>query len=105
MSERNNKRVAAHLRRAAWWVAGTVVIAAAAWLILAPRPIEIEVAEAVRGPLEVTVDQEGEVRVHDRYVIAAPVAGKLVRVNLDDGDAVAAGQTVATLAPAPLDPR
>jgi HlyD family secretion protein len=81
------------------------VIAAAAWLILAPRPIEIEVAEAVRGPLEVTVDQEGEVRVHDRYVIAAPVAGKLVRVNLDDGDAVAAGQTVATLEPAPLDPR
>jgi len=81
------------------------VIAAAAWLILAPRPIEIEVSEAVRGPLEVTVDQEGEVRVHDRYVIAAPVAGKLVRVNLDDGDAVAAGQTVATLEPAPLDPR
>lgn len=105
MSERNNKRAAAHLRRGAWWLAGTALIAAAAWLILAPRPIEIELAEAVRGPLEVTVDQEGEVRVHDRYVIAAPVAGKLVRVNLDDGDAVAAGQTVATLEPAPLDPR
>ena len=105
MSEQNNKRVTVRLRRAAWWVAGAAVIAAVAWLLLAPEPVDIEVAKAVRGPLEVTVDQEGEVRVHDRYVIAAPVAGKLVRVNLDDGDTVAAGQTVATLEPAPLDPR
>jgi len=74
-------------------------------LLLAPEPIDIEIAEATRGPLEVTVDQEGEVRVHDRYVIAAPVAGKLVRVNLHEGDAVAAGQRIATLEPAPLDPR
>jgi len=89
----------------AWWFAGGAALAAAAWFLLAPEPIDIEVAEATRGPLEITVDQEGEVRVHDRYVIAAPVAGKLVRVNLDDGDPVAAGQTVATLEPAPLDPR
>jgi HlyD family secretion protein len=81
------------------------VIAVAAWIFLAPEPIDVEVTEATRGPLEVTVDQEGEVRVHDRYVIAAPVAGKLVRVILHDGDPVAAGQTVATLEPAPLDPR
>ncbi|MCG6873730.1 MAG: efflux RND transporter periplasmic adaptor subunit [Betaproteobacteria bacterium] len=81
------------------------MIAVAAWIFLAPEPIDVEVTEATRGPLEVTVDQEGEVRVHDRYVIAAPVAGKLVRVILHDGDPVAAGQTVATLEPAPLDPR
>jgi len=105
VSERNNKRVIVRLRRAAWWVAGAAVIAVAAWLLLAPEPIDIEIAEATRGPLEVTVDQEGEVRVHDRYVIAAPVAGKLVRVNLHEGDAVAAGQRIATLEPAPLDPR
>jgi len=105
VSERNNKNLVVRLRRAAWWIAGAAVVAAAVWLLLAPEPIDIEVAEATRGPLEVTVDQEGEVRVHDRYVIATPVTGQLVRVNLHEGDAVAAGQTVATLEPAPLDPR
>jgi len=105
VSEQKNRHVAARIRRVAWWIAGAVLVAAAAWILLAPAPLEVEIAEATRGPLEVTVDQQGEVRVHDRYVIAAPVAGKLVRVNLHEGDLVVAGQTVATLEPAPLDPR
>ncbi|MGA8055978.1 MAG: HlyD family efflux transporter periplasmic adaptor subunit, partial [Burkholderiales bacterium] len=80
-------------------------VAGLAWIALAPKPVAVEGAPAVRGPLEVTVDQEAEVRVHDRYVVAAPVAGKLVRVALHDGDAVKAGDIVATLEPAPLDAR
>lgn len=55
--------------------------------------------------MEVTVDQQGEVRVHDRFVVAAPVAGKLVRVELHDGDPVRAGDVVAELEVTPLDPR
>jgi HlyD family secretion protein len=80
-------------------------IAALGWLAFAPRPVPVETATVQRGPLEVTVDQQGEVRVHDRYVVAAPVAGKLVRVGLHDGNSVKAGQVVAELEPAPLDPR
>jgi HlyD family secretion protein len=105
VSERDNKKLKGRLRRGAWWLAGAVLIGIVVWVVLAPEPLDVELAEVKRGPLEVTVDQEGEVRVHDRYVIAAPVAGQLVRVNLHDGDSVAAGQTVATLEPAPLDPR
>jgi len=105
VSERNEKLSKGRLRRIAWWAVGMVAILAAGWVLLAPDPLEVDVAEATRGLLEVTVDQQGEVRVHDRYVIAAPVAGKLVRVNLHEGDPVAAGQTVATLESAPLDPR
>jgi len=88
-----------------YWVVGAVAAGALAWLFFAPEPVVVEMATAGRGPLEVTVDQEGEVRVHDRYVVAAPVAGKLVRVDLHDGDAVNAGDVVAELEPAPLDPR
>jgi HlyD family secretion protein len=105
VSERHNKSLKGRLRRAGWWVVGAVLASVAAWMLLAPEPLDVEMASVGRGPLEVTVDQEGEVRVHDRYVIAAPVAGKLVRVLLHDGDTVTAGQTVATLEPAPLDPR
>jgi HlyD family secretion protein len=96
---------AAALRRWAYAALAALALAALAWLIFAPRPVPVETATAERGPLEVTVDQQGEVRVHDRYVVAAPVAGKLVRVELHDGDSVKAGDVVAELEPAPLDAR
>jgi HlyD family secretion protein len=80
-------------------LAGLVVIA------LLPSPIKVEAARVTRGPLRVTIDEEGEARAHDRFVIAAPVAGCLVRVELHDGDGVKAGQVVAVITPSPLDPR
>jgi HlyD family secretion protein len=92
------------IRRAGWGGLGVLVAAMAAWL-LTPKPLPVDTALAETGPMEVTVDEEGEVRVHDRFVIAAPVAGKLTRVDLHDGDPVKAGDVVAELEPAPLDPR
>ena len=105
MSEPNQKQRRARYRRIAWWAGSVALAVVLAWVFFAPEPVEVELATVARGPLEVTVDQQGEVRVHDRYVIAAPVAGKLIRVDLREGDPVSAGQTVATLEPAPLDPR
>lgn len=73
-----------------------------------PRPIPVEVATASRGPLRVTVEEEGKTRVRERYVIAAPMAGQLRRIILKAGDAVTAGETLAVIEPAPaavLDPR
>ena len=80
-------------------LAGLVVIA------LLPSPIKVEAARVTRGPLRVTIDEEGEARAHDRFVIAAPIAGHLARVELHDGDGVKAGQVVAVITPSPLDPR
>jgi HlyD family secretion protein len=105
VSDNQAHQRAARVRRWIGWAVGLGAFAVIAWFAVAPEPLEVEVAEAVRGPMEVTVDQEAEVRVHDRYVIAAPVAGKLVRVNLRSGDAVAPGQVVAVLEPLPLDAR
>jgi HlyD family secretion protein len=42
----------------------------------------------------VTVDEEGKTRVRERYVVSAPLAGTLMRVNLKAGSPVIAGQTV-----------
>ena len=74
------------------------------WL-LRPAPVRVELGVVDRGPLEVTVDEEGRTRVRNRYVIAAPVSGGLDRISLDAGDAVAVGAAVARVSPAPLDPR
>jgi HlyD family secretion protein len=70
-----------------------------------PAPLLVETVRAGRGPLRVTVDEDGEVRAHDRYVVAAPVTGRLVRTELDEGDRVEEGDVVARLAPAPLSER
>jgi HlyD family secretion protein len=76
-----------------------------AFLALRPSPVLVETARAVRGPLRVTVDEDGETRIHDRYVLAAPVDGHLRRIELHPGDPVKAGQVVALLDPLPLDAR
>jgi HlyD family secretion protein len=55
--------------------------------------------------MTVTVDEEGRTRVRERFVVAAPVAGRLERIVLHEGDAVAVGAVMAHVAPAPLDPR
>ncbi len=84
-----------------------IAIAAVGTLVFVFRspPVPVETAEADRGPLLVTVDEEGETRVRDRFVVAAPTAGRVQRIALDAGDAVETGAVVARLHPAPLDRR
>lgn len=87
-----------------------LVIAAAAAVALSviamrPRPVAVEAGTVRFGPLQVTEEDQAESRSHDRYVVAAPVAGRLLRVLLRDGDTVAKGEAVATLAPVPLSAR
>lgn len=79
---------------------GMTAVAALLWLLL-PAPIPVDVAMVERGALQVTVDEQGQTRVRDRYVIAAPVTGRLRRVEFDVGDAVDAGQALARLDPPP----
>lgn len=64
-----------------------------------PRPVLVDLAAAARGPMTVTVRDEGRTRVRDVYVVSAPVAGRLLRVERESGDAVEAGETVARLLP------
>ncbi len=92
-------------RRRALAAGIVLLVGAALWSALRPKAILVDVATARRGPLRVTVDEEGETRVRDRYVVAAPTTGRLLRIDLDEGDAVAAGAVVARIEPAPLDPR
>ncbi|HXU07683.1 MAG TPA: efflux RND transporter periplasmic adaptor subunit [Blastocatellia bacterium] len=70
-----------------------------------PSPIKVETARITRGPLQVTVDEEGEARAHDRFVVASPIAGRLTRVELHDGDPVLLNQVVAVINPLPIDQR
>jgi HlyD family secretion protein len=70
-----------------------------------PSPITVESARVTRGPLQVVIAEEGEARAHDRFVIAAPIAGRLTRIDLHDGDPVSLNQVVAVISPLPIDQR
>ena len=81
--------------------------AAAVWALM-PRPISVETATVARGKFVATVDEDGKTRVRERYVVAAPLSGRLSRVRLKVGDQVGADDVVATIVPSPapfLDPR
>ncbi|KAA5547079.1 HlyD family efflux transporter periplasmic adaptor subunit [Roseiconus nitratireducens] len=66
-----------------------------------PQPIEVQTVTPRRGVLEITVNDDGETRIREKYVISAPVAGKMLRVGLDAGDPVVEDETVlASIEPA-----
>jgi len=71
---------------------GLVAFALAAAVVLAwgfrPRPVAVELATVTRGPLVVTVDEEGRTRVRDRFEVSAPVPGFVRRLSLEVGDPV-----------------
>jgi HlyD family secretion protein len=93
-----------NLKRATYLTLAAVAAVAVA-LAFMPDPIRVDTARAVVGALEVTVDEDGETRAHDRFVIAAPIAGRVERIDMDNGDPVKAGQQVARIWPAPLGAR
>lgn len=72
---------------------GGLVLVALIVVGLWPRAVPVEVASVTRGPLVVTVDEEGMTRVKHRYVVTAPVAGQLRRIDWKAGATVEAGKT------------
>lgn len=82
----------------------TITLLLVAWAFV-PKPVKVDTSRVQRGNLRVTVDEEGETRVHDPFEITAPVTGRLQRVELHAADPVEAGQLVAQIEPLPLDPR
>jgi HlyD family secretion protein len=85
-----------------------VIVAAIAAAAFWPDAIAVDLVTVERRPMEVTIDEEGETRVRDRFVVSAPVAGRLRRIELEPGDTVVKGAVVAQLVPADaplLDPR
>jgi HlyD family secretion protein len=90
-------------------VASVLVIAAIVAVALWPASMEVTVVRAERGPMQVTVDEDGETRVRDRFLVTAPVSGRVHRIEIEPGDEVVRGKTVlARITPAEsplLDPR
>lgn len=95
------------MKRSTRWIVGGVaaVALAAVWTMNGGSAVTVEVAEARLDTLSVTVEEEGRTRARELFTVAAPVTGRLSRPVVEEGDRVERGTVVATLAPAPDDPR
>ena len=88
------------------YLTGIALVAATVALIAyarRPKPMVVDSVTVARGALESTVDADGRTRVRERYVVAAPVAGRVERIMLTEGAIIHAGEVIVTLRPLPLD--
>ncbi len=84
---------------------GLVVLVVTVLLVLRGGAVGITVAAVGVDTLSVTIPAEGTTRARDRFTVAAPISGRLTRLDLKDGDTVFEGQVLGQLYPAPEDPR
>ena len=95
------------MRQLKWIVPLLVVIGLIAQAFV-PKPVQIDVGHVSRGAMMLTVDEDGQTQVRDRYVIFAPLSGHVLRLEWEVGDTVKAGDVLATIdpgSPTLLDPR
>jgi HlyD family secretion protein len=94
-------RTTSTTRRVVIWSVAAAALAVLLTLAFYPKPVPVDLETVNERPLQVTLSHEGKTRVHDRYLVSAPVAGRVQRIELRPGDAVVGGQTVvATFVPA-----
>lgn len=72
---------------------GLAVVAVLA-AMMRPAPLPVDLVGVAPSPLRVTLSEEGRTRVRDRFVVSAPVPGRVLRIDLEPGDSVVAGETV-----------
>lgn len=80
------------------WLTCAIVgglLAVALWPVREP----VDVAAVTRGPMAVTVDEEGRTRIRRRFVVSAPTGGRVLRIELEPGDRVRRGEVVARIQP------
>lgn len=90
------------MQKKTWMLGGLAVLVLGALLAwaFAPRPLPVEVASVVQGRFEAGIEEDAKTRLRDRYAVSAPLAGRVERIALREGDAVRAGDVVARILPA-----
>jgi HlyD family secretion protein len=89
------------VRRRIKWGLIVAVLAGLAFYFMRPQPVGVDLGEVATGPLRVLVEDDGQTRVREPYVITMPLAGVVRRIDLEPGDGVKAGDVLAVIDPVP----
>lgn len=98
-------------RKSRQWIMAVLALLILVLLIYAlmPKAVTVETGSVIQQTMQVTIDEEAKTRVREVHSISSPVAGRLLRVELEAGDTVEAGKSVlASVLPRQaqaLDPR
>ncbi len=77
-----------------WWIGGAAIVVALVLVAMRPQVVEVDAGEVTRGPMMITINEEAETRIRRKFVVSAPVTGRVERIDLEPGDQVVAGRTV-----------
>ncbi len=91
------------MKRVMIWGVMLAIVAAGITYALWPRPIHVDLMAAEKGPLTVSIDEEGETRIKEIYEVSTPVTGRVLRIERDAGDTIVASETVIAQLQ-PIDP-
>ena len=92
-------------KRVGWILVVALGVAGLAWYAW-PQPVLVDLAVVAKGPMEVTVDDDGKTEVRHVYAVSAPISGKVLRISHPPGyegvsrhvgDQVTAGETVVAV--------
>ena len=86
------------------WIIPVVIVGGLIVLSLMPKPVPVDMATVARDAMVVAVEVEGVTRVRDLFLVAAPISGRLERIELEEGDPVNEGMRVTTIYPAQVSP-
>jgi HlyD family secretion protein len=81
-----------------WSLFGVLAVGLLVWIFM-PRPAQVDTAVVAAGRFERAIEEDGKTRLRERYVISTPLAGKVARITLNEGDAVAGGALLAAVSP------
>ncbi len=95
--------MSAKLRRSIFWLIILVLVLLGLTISLRPQPIAVDLVDLQHGPMMVTVEEEGETRIKDVYILSAPVTGHMLRIDAEVGDEVTAAKTLIAQIK-PIDP-
>lgn len=59
-----------------------------------PQPVKVDIALVQKGDLLITMEGEGKTRIHDKYVVSAPIDGRITRIESEPGMMITAGKTI-----------
>lgn len=85
-----------------WLIGGGIVFGLILiWIAFRQTAVVVETGVVRRGKMMVTIDGEGKTRVREKFVVTAPISGKMTRVNLHQGDSIFKDAVITTIDPSP----
>lgn len=76
---------------------GAALIAGLSYVSFRNDPVPVDLATVTRGPLEITINADGETQVRDLFEVASPISGTAMRSPVEEGDTVLAGETIVAI--------